>query len=133
MRGHCAALNPVPLVINSGIRCTSSGSHRLLMFFPRTTMSSSEPPSTAQISDAERSLLSIPGNAPEESKATLAGMMEAIFGIREGYSDGFALDVARRLRLTEVSVKGKEEESSRQEWKVVFEAIVEPGAPCKMH
>ena len=95
-------------------------------------MSSSEPPSAAQISDAERSLLSIPGNAPEESKATLAGMMEAIFGIREGYRDGFALDVARRLRLTEVSVQGKEEESSRQEWKVVFEAIVGPGAPCKM-
>ncbi|KZV75331.1 Thioesterase/thiol ester dehydrase-isomerase [Peniophora sp. CONT] len=88
--------------------------------------STSKPPTTASISDAERSLLDIPGNAPPESKASLAGMMGAIFGIRDGYRDGFALDVARRLALTEVTVRAKEEEESRKEWRVVFETTVEP-------
>jgi hypothetical protein len=78
--------------------------------------------------ERDAAVKTIPGNAPESSKAYLVSMMARICGYEPGFTDGFGLDIARRLKLTEVSLSPKVDEPSRQEFRTVFETIVEAGA-----
>jgi hypothetical protein len=69
----------------------------------------------------------VPGNAPDLDKLRVTSLMARICGHTPKFTQGFMLDVARKLILTDVSVRPKRDEISLKEYVVKFEILVDEG------